>query len=164
MMRWTWIWLAAAVCAPGAVTAQDSTPRRHDAAWRRGVAHYGKWLTAGAAAAFTGLAAREHGHSRRVWTQLLDICRAADDACARAPDGRYVRTDAEALYQRALSYDRRANRRLVGAQASLLVAAVLFILDVRPGDGPENTPFAPLRVTVQPTSNGAALVGLSLSF
>src|SRR6185295_17677510 len=91
--------------------------------------HYGKWLTAGAAAAFTVMAMHEHGFSRRDWDNLLVICRSADDACARGSEGRYLRADAEFLYQRSIYYDRRANRRLLGAQGSLLVTAALFIID-----------------------------------
>lgn len=177
MRRWTWIWLGVALCAPGVVTAQaDTVARRHDGTLpaapdrgqrgtvRRAVVHYGKWLTAGAAIAFTGMAAHEHSHSRRDWSQLLDICRSADDACARGTDGRYLRGDAEALYQSALSYDRRANRRLLSAQASLLVTAALFILDLRGGhDQPDNVPLAPLRVTVESTREGAA-VGVRVRF
>jgi hypothetical protein len=126
--------------------------------------HYGKWLTAGAVAAFTAMAAHEHSSSRREWNQLLDICRSADDACARGSDGRYLRTDAELLYQSALSYDRRANRRLLGAQASLLVTAAFFILDLRGRhDEPDNIPFVPLKVTVEPTGDGAA-VGMRIAF
>ena len=173
MRRWTWIWLAAAVCAPVVATAQDSTPRRHVATsqdvrpggWRRGVVHYGKWLTAGAAVAFTVMAAHEHSYSRRDWDNLLMICRSADAACARGTDGQYVRSDAEFFYQSSLHYDRRANRRLVGAQASLLVTAALFIVDLSGrNDEPDNIPFRPLRVTVEPTRDGAALVGLRLTF
>jgi hypothetical protein len=75
-----------------------------------------------------------------------------------------MRTDAEALYQRSLYYDRRANRRLLGAQGSLLVTAALFILDLRGrNDGPDNIPFSPFRVTAEPTRNGAA-VGVQLRF
>lgn len=126
--------------------------------------HYGKWLTAGVTAAFTMMAARQHSHSHRAWDELLDMCRSADDACARGSDGTYIRFEAEALYQRSLGYDRRANRRLVGAQASLLATAALFILDLRgSGGGPDNIPFRPLRVTLEPTSDGAT-VGLQLRF
>jgi hypothetical protein len=127
--------------------------------------HYGKWLTAGAAVAFTVLASHEHSHSRRAWTDLLTLCRSAMDACLLAADGRYIRSDAELLYERSLHYDARANRRLLGAQGSLLATAALFILDLRGrDDGPDNIPFSPLRVTVEPTRDGAALVGLRLWF
>ncbi len=151
--------LAAALAAPRPAPAQQAAgPRRQNAV------HYGKWLTAGAAAALTVLAAREHSSSRRAWDELLAICRSTDNACARGGDGRYVRADAEALYQRSVYYDRRANRRLLGAQGSLLATAALFILDLRGRtSGPGNIPFSPLRVTVQPTSDGAA-VGVRVSF
>jgi len=149
--------LAAALAAPA--------PAQHAAApWRQGAVHYGKWLTAGAGAALTVMAAHEHSSSRRAWDELLAICRSADNACVRGGDGRYLRSDAEALYQRSVYYDRRANRRLLGAQASLLVTAALFILDLRRRTGdPDNIPFAPLRVTATPTGGGA-LVGLRIAF
>ena len=171
MRRWTWIWLSVALCAPEALAAQgDSVSRRHSAAlqdvqratFRRATVHYGKWLTTGAAVAFTVMASKEHRASRRDWKQLLQICRSADSACVLSPDGRYQMYEAEFLYQRSLYYDRRASHRMLGAQASLVVTAALFILDLRPGDGPENIPFSPLKVAVEPT--GAALVGLRLTF
>jgi hypothetical protein len=154
--------LALAPAARAQAPAPSPAPR---AAWRQGAVHYGKWLTAGAAVAFTALAAHEHSYSRRQWNDLLTLCRSAMDACFLAADGRYVSSDAELLYERSLHYDRRANRRLLGAQASLLVTAALFILDLRGrDDGPDNIPFSPLRVTVEPTRDGAALVGLRLTF
>jgi len=172
MNRPTWIWLAAAVCAPVVATAQGTTPRRHVAtsqdvrpgAWRRGVVHYGKWLTAGAAVAFTAMAVHEHGFSHRDWDNLLVICRSSDNACARGSDGRYLRADAEFLYERSIYYDRRANRRILGAQGSLLVTAALFIIDLTGhNDEPDNIPFRPFRVTVEPTGDGAA-VGMRVAF
>ncbi len=172
MKRWTWIWLAIAVCAPGVAPAQDSTSRRQDAklqdvqpgAWRRGVVHYGKWLTAGAAIAFTAMAVHEHRFSHDAWDDLLVICRSSDNACARGSDGRYLRGDAEFLYQRSIYYDRRANRRLLGAQGSLLVTAALFIIDLSGrNQDPDNIPFSPLKVTLEPTKDGAAL-GMRIAF
>ena len=153
--------LVAAAHTRAAAQASPPTPARSP----RGPLHYGKWLTAGAAAAFTVMAAREHNYSRRAWDDLLTICRSADDACTRGSDGRYVRPDAELLYQRSLYYDGRANRRLLGAQASLLVTAALFILDLRGrNDEPDNIPFSPFKLTVEPTRDGAALLGLRLTF
>ena len=151
--------LAAALAAPPPARAQHTA-----APWHQGAVHYGKWLTAAAAAALTVMAAHEHSSSHRAWDELLAMCRSTDDACARGGDGRYLRSDAEALYQRSVYYDRRANRRLLGAQASLLVTAALFILDLRRRTGdPDNIPFAPLRVTATPTGGGA-LVGLRIAF
>ncbi|OLC88078.1 MAG: hypothetical protein DMD38_10820 [Gemmatimonadetes bacterium] len=124
--------------------ARDVSGQRDS--FQRAVVHNGKWLTAASVAALIMFAEREHNQSRRAWNALLDICRSAQDACALASDGRYVRSDAEQLYQRSRAYDRRANHWLLGAQASLLATTALFIIDLHPGEGPGNIPFAPLQV------------------
>jgi len=116
--------------------------------FQRAVVHIGKWLSAASVAALIMFAEREHNQSRRAWNALLDICRSAQDACALASDGRYVRSDAEQLYQRSRAYDRRANHWLLGAQASLLATTALFIIDLHPGEGPENIPFPANRIEV----------------
>ena len=144
--------------------AQAPPPTAPGPSLRHGAVHYGKWLTAGAAVAFTVMAAHEHSYSRHHWDELLTSCRSADDACARGSDGRYISPYAEGLYQQAMYYDRRANRRLLGAQTSLLVTAALFIIDLSGrNDEPDNIPFRPLRVTATPTGGGAQL-SLSYSF
>ena len=149
--------IVAAAAPPNPLRAQAPPPPSRRT-WREPAINYGKWLTAGATAAFTVLAAREHRSSRRVWDALLAICRSAQGACTLGPDGRYLRSDAEILYERSQTFDRRANRRLLGAQASLLVTATLFILDLHPGrEGPDNIPFSPLRVSISPTADGAAV-------
>ncbi|HXM37733.1 MAG TPA: hypothetical protein VN908_03620 [Gemmatimonadales bacterium] len=159
MIRSTWIVTMALLGAAAPLRAQ--APRTTG---RQPAVHYGKWLTAGATVVFTVLAAREHSSSSHDWDALLTICRSAQDACTLGPDGRYLRSDAELLYQSSRMFDRRANRRLLGAQASLLVTAALFILDLHPGrEGPDNIPFAPLRVTVEPTQDGVA-VGMRIAF
>ena len=114
--------------------------------FQRAVVHTGKWLTAASVAALIMFAEREHNQSRRAWNTLLNICRSAQDACALGPDGRYVRGDAEQLYQRSRGFDRRANHWLLGAQASLLATTALFIIDLHPGEGPENIPYPPVKV------------------
>ncbi len=129
--------------------------------WRRDIPHYGKWLTAAGVAALTIMGAAEHRQSNRDWNQLLTICHSAQDACATGPDGRYVRTDAEQLYQLSRQYDRRANHWLLGAQASLLVTTALFIIDLHPA-GPGNIPF-PAQLQVR-LAGGAAAVGMRLAF
>ena len=127
---------------------QDAkAPRRQVmSSWRRDIPRYGKWLTALGSAALIMFAQREHNRSNHDWNTLLDICRSAQDACALGTDGRYVRGDAEQLYQRSRDFDRRANRWLLGAQASLLTTTALFIIDLHPGDGPDNIPYPPVRV------------------
>ena len=126
-----------------------SSCRRADvprASFRRAVPHYGKWLTVLSGGALIVFAEREHDRSRRDWNGLLDICRSAQDACARGSDGRYIRSDAEQLYQRSRSFDRRANRWLLGAQASLVATTALFIIDLHPRDGPGNIPYPPVKL------------------
>ena len=153
--------LALAIASIALPLAAQQPARR---TWRDPAVHYGKWLTAGATVALTYFAQREHRQSRRDWDDLLAICRSAQDACELGSDGRYLRNDAEFLYERAQYYDRRANHRLLGAQASLLATAALFILDLHPGrQGPDNIPFVPLRVTAEPTGEGAR-VGFQLRF
>src|SRR5256885_9155356 len=114
--------------------------------FRRAVVHNGKWFTAASVAALIVVAEKQHTNSRREWNALLDVCRSAQDACALGTDGRYIRSDAEQRYQRSRAYDRRAHRWLLGAQASLLATAALFLIDLHPGEGPGNIPFAPLQV------------------
>lgn len=125
-----------------AVRAQPSAVT----SWRRTAPHYGKWLTAAGTVALTVLGAEQHRLSRNEWNALLAICRSADDACTLGPDGRYLRSDAELLYQRSRTFDRRANRWLLGAQASLLATTALFIIDLHPGEGPGNIPFSGMQV------------------
>jgi len=135
---------AQAICRQPSAVCADSRRLTADgqrASFERALVHNGKWLTAASVAAFIIFAEREHSRSRRDWNALLDICRSAQDACALGPEGRYVRSDAEQLYQRSRSYDGRANRWLIGAQASLLATTALFIIDLHPGEGPENIPF-----------------------
>jgi hypothetical protein len=141
---------------PSAVSAESR--RLMADGWRRDVPHYGKWLTAAGVAAFSIVAATEHRLSRRDWNSLLAICRSALDACTVGADGRYVRADAEALYQRSRAYDRRANRWLVGAQVSLIATTALFIIDLHPGQGPENIPFPANQLEVGLVGGGVGVV------
>ena len=143
---------AQVICRQSSVFCADNRQLTTDdqrASFHRAVVHNGKWLTAASVAALIVFAQREHSQSRREWNALLDICRSAQDACALGPDGRYVRSDAEQLYQRSRAFDRRANRWLLGAQAGLLATTALFIIDLHPGEGPENIPFAPVQVGVR---------------
>jgi hypothetical protein len=129
-----------------AAQAHDVSGQRES--FQRAVVHNGKWLTAASVVALIAFAEREHSQSRREWNALLDICRSAQDACALGTDGRYVRSDAEQLYQRSRAFDRRANHWLLGAEASLLATTALFIIDLHPGEGPENIPFPANRIEV----------------
>jgi hypothetical protein len=142
---------AQGICRQSPVVCTENRQLTTDdqrASFQRAVVHHGKWLTAASVAALIVFAEREHRQSRREWNTLLDICRSAQDACALGANGRYVRSDAEALYQRSRAFDRRANRWLLGAQAGLLATTALFIIDLHPGEGPENIPFPANRLQV----------------
>jgi hypothetical protein len=149
MMRSTVIVALLLAGAAPRLSAQARDLSGQRASFGRAVVHNGKWLTAASVAALIMFAEREHNQSQRAWNSLLDICRSAQDGCALAPDGRYVRSDAEQLYQRSRAYDRRANHWLLGAQASLLATTALFIIDLHPGEGPDNIPLAPMQVGVR---------------
>jgi hypothetical protein len=138
-------------CTAPRLAAQSHDLSGQRESFQRAVVHNGKWLTAASVAALIVFAQREHSQSRREWNALLDICRSAQDACALGPDGRYVRSDAEQLYQRSRAFDRRANRWLLVAQAGVLATTALFIIDLHPGQGPENIPFAPMQVGMRIT-------------
>jgi hypothetical protein len=140
---------AQVICRRSSVVCSEDgelTTENQRASLQRALVHHGKWLTALGSAALIVFAQREHNRSNRDWNTLLDICRSAQDACARGADGRYLRSDAEQLYQRSRAFDRRANRWLLGAQAGLLTTTALFIIDLHPGDGPDNIPYPPVRV------------------
>jgi len=183
MMRATSALVAVVLCAPGLLRAQgDSVPRRHvgtlpasaavarvaslgqRATFQRVVVHYGKWLVAGGAVAFTVMGAHEHSSSNREFGALLSMCRADNTDCLLGPDGRYLNATAEQLYQSSIHFDRRARVRLLAGQATLLVAAGLFIADLaHHASGPGNKPFSPLEVSGD-VRTGGARVGVRLTF
>ena len=130
----------------------------------RATVHWGKWLATGSAVAFTVMGAHEHSRSNGEFSQLLTLCRANNDDCLLGSDRTYVNPAAEQLYQASIHFDRRARLRLLAGQATLLVAAGLFIADVtrHPG-GPVNKPFAPLEVSGD-VRTGGARVGVRVTF
>lgn len=161
MKRALWLF---AVVIPALASAQGPGVPKDRGSWTRGVIHYGKWVTAAGAIGLTVMGAKEHSRSAHEWDQLVAMCRANNAACSLASDGRYVSAAAELHYQLALYYDRRANRRLLGGQLSLLATGTMFLLDLRRAkSGPENIPFAPLQVSVSP-SGEEARVGLRFAF
>ncbi|HEX4602021.1 MAG TPA: hypothetical protein VH116_11560 [Gemmatimonadales bacterium] len=158
-----WVLALALAAAPplGAQVDSGATRREQGAPV---LVHYGKWVAAAAAVAFTALGAHEHSNSNRVWTELLSLCRANNADCRLGADGRYANPAAEQLYQSSLTFDRRARGRLLAGQASLLVAASLFILDLRHhSGGPGNIPFAPLELSGD-VGTGLARLGVRLAF
>ena len=141
-----------ALAAPPLLGAQD------------GLVHYGKWLTAATAVAFTWMGAHEHTRSSRAWDELMSLCRADNANCTLGLDGTYVDATAERHYQTVRHYDRRARVRLLSGQGALLVTVGLFVLDFGRGkDGPGNIPFAPLEIAVDHRT-GSARASITLAF
>lgn len=138
------------------LTTADVAFQQQRSSFMHGIVHAGKWVTAAAAIGFTVMASTQHNYSRREWDALLELCRSAQDACVRGPNGRYLRADAEALYQRSRHYDVVANRWLVSAQLSLVTTTALFIIDLNAGNGPENIPY-PSQLRVGSVGSGAGV-------
>lgn len=163
-MRRAIVFAGALLAFAHAACAQDRPSMPPPRPVMRGAVHYGKWVTAAAAIGFTVLAAREHQDADRHWHDLLALCRDDNAACREGPDGRYLNATAEQLYQQTLYFDRRARRRIIAGQVSLLASAALFILDLRNHhDGPHNIPLHGLELTAAPTGDGAR-VGVRVLF
>jgi hypothetical protein len=146
---------ALAVTLAGPLAAQQVNPAvtAHHASRHHGLAHYGKWASAALAVTFTGLAAREHASSDDAFSQLLDICRANTAKCALGPDGSYADPASEDLYQTSVHHERQSRVRLLAGQASLLLAAGLFLADHGSrANEPDNIPY---HITVEPKASGA---------
>lgn len=154
--------LALATRASSAQTSLvDSTPR---SAWKHATVHYGKWVAAAGAVAFTALAIEQHNHSNDAWNSLLAICNKDSQNCAIGPDGRYRNYQSEYFYQLAVYYDHRARWRLVAGQLSLVGAVAMFVADLKGrSTTPPNQPVHPLKLAVTPTPDGAT-VALRLTF
>jgi hypothetical protein len=116
--------------------AQESHAPRD---WR-GVARVGKWVLAGATIALGVYAYTEHDAAERVQSRLRARCDGSPELCT-VVDGRYSDAESEALHQRAVRHDRRAQSGIVAGQITLLGGVALFLYDLR-GDGrPDNIPY-----------------------
>ena len=129
------------------------------------VAGPGKWVAGAASIALIAFAVREHERSNENWDALLAICDADSERCEVAPDGTYQDDEAEQLYQQSLYYDRRAQRRIIGGQAALVVTGFLLIVDLSVRrDGTNNVPFDPDQAYVAPAKGGGVLLGMRVRF
>ena len=156
--------LAVMLAAPLAAQQVNPAVTAGHASSNRGLVHYGKWVSAALAVTFTGLGAHEHASSDRAFSQLLDVCRAAPANCVLGPGGTYLNPASEQMYQTSVDYERRARVRLLAGQASLLLAAGLFLADHgRDTNEPDNIPYHGLMVVVEPRGGGAR-VGVRLRF
>lgn len=124
----------------------------------------GKWLAGAASVVLIALGAREHDRAQERWDDLVALCRATNRACQTGTDGAYVDAGAERLYQESLYYERRAHRRIVAGQTTLVLAGAMFIVDLTGRKrGPRNVPFEPEQAYVAPQADGVRF-GLRLTF
>jgi hypothetical protein len=126
----------ALVAIAGPLRAQETGAARD---WRD-VARVAKWVLAGATVALGVYAYTEHNAAERVQAQLRDRCDSAPETC-RLVDGRYSDGESEALHQRAVRHDRRAQTGIVAGQITLLGGVALFLYDLRRDGGPDNIPY-----------------------
>jgi hypothetical protein len=155
--------LAVTLAAPLAAQRVNPAVTAGHASRNRGLAHYGKWVSAALAVTFTGLGVHEHASSDQAFSQLLDNCRADPANCALGPSGNYIDPTSEQLYQASLHHARQARVRLLAGQASLLLAAGLFLADRgRHANEPGNIPYHGL-VVVDAGGDGAR-VGVRFRF
>lgn len=149
MKRLTCLLVLVLALAPAAAGAQQSP------VWVK----YGKWALLAGSIGMNVLAAQSHHTADQAFDEIRSRCFANTDLCALAPTGVYQDPEIEALYQRTLHYDRRARSWLIGGEAALVGAGVMFIWELsRPKSPPANIPFEPeVSVTPHETRLGLAL-------
>ena len=150
MIRAWWLALALTLVS-GPVHAQGLSP----------FVKYGKWALVAGSAAMNYLAIDAHNQAEDTFDDLEAQCQVDRSRCAVGPDGSYLDPAIEALYQQTLDYDHTARVWLIGGEAALAGAAVLFIWELtRPKDRPDNIPFEPEVRTLR----GGTGLGLRVSF
>ena len=118
-----------------------------------------KWSLAGAAAA---TAIYGFVHNQRA----DDRYEALEEVCVQEPlrcgdvlsNGAYADAELEAEYQAVRDMDARARTALIAGQIGVAASVVLFILDLRNGESPENIPYEPRTLDIDRSRDG----GLSL--
>ena len=125
----------ALVASSAAAQQQPPTPRRGPP-----VVKFAKWGLLGVAGGL-GLYALHHStRAEDAYDDLRDICLDTPSRCDHR-GGRYPDADAERLYHRAVSEDRRAQLGIFGGQAMLFGSVGLFIYDLRDDRTPATIPY-----------------------
>lgn len=118
-----------------------------------------KWGTGVAAAGFAVYGVLSNRRADEQFEDLEQTC--ADDPARcidRLPNGAYADAELEAQYQDVRSLDRQARASLIAGQVGIATSVVLFILDLRNSDDPDNIPYEPRRLEIVPARDG----GMSL--
>src|SRR3954471_19334564 len=80
------------------------------------VVKYGKWLLVAGSIGMNYFALRSHNRADDAFSSLETQCLTSHARCALSPQGQYLDSEIEALYQRSLHYDRVARGWLVGGE------------------------------------------------
>jgi hypothetical protein len=149
--------LGALAAARGGLAAQTAAATRIPP-----VVKYGKWALLAGSAGLNLLALHNHHLADDTFAQLADICTTADHSrCLTGAGGAYLDPGAEAIYQSAVSADRRARNWLIAGETALLGSAAMFVWELsRPKGRERNIPFTP-RVSVL---GNRTMVGLTIPF
>ena len=127
--------LTLALLAPRLQGQEAPTPRRGPP-----VVKFAKWGLLSVAGGLGLYALRHSTRAERAYDDLRSLCLADPNRCDH-PDGGYADPEAEALYRRSLSEDRRAQLGIFGGQATLFGSVGLFIYDLRDGPEPTTIPY-----------------------
>ena len=148
-MNHLWILLLGAALLSSPAQAQEPSP----------LVKYGKWVLVAGSAAMNYLALAAHNDAEDSFDEVESRCFDNPSRCDLGPTGTYTDPEIEAFYQTSLHYDRAARGWLIGGQAALAGAAVLFIWELTlPKGPPENIPFEPeVRSLYQATGLGVRL-------
>lgn len=165
-----WILLSALVtaCAAPPLRAQTPTAPAADSVVARAggwsTLRIAKWSLAGAAA---GTAIYGFVHNQRAderYEELEQLCVQEPVRCAALlPDGSYADEELEAEYQAVRDMDARARTALIAGQVGVAASVLLFILDLRNAEDPENIPYEPRTLDVGRSRDGGLSLRVHLS-
>lgn len=164
------------VLAPARISAQRMLSPRTDGSLRVESAGYrerkalrpggirpiavAKWSTLIGAAGAAAYGFIRNDQADDLYRDLELACNADRAVCGlRTSDGAYADPQLEAMYQDVLDRDRTSQRALIASQVGVAIGVVLFLLDLRSDDRPEDIPYEPRRIELAPARGG----GLTLS-
>lgn len=122
-----------------------------------------KWTTAGLSAGAAVFGVLNNRRADDEYEQLEALCAEEASRCGeRLPGGAYADAQVEAQYQEVRMLDRRARTGLIAGQIGFAASVVLFVLDLRNNDGPDNIPYDPRTIDITPARDGGMSLRVNL--